>query len=149
MEPIPISNVIRLEEYLKVLDESHHRPHVELPLGILTRLLNGVGFDGPLAKGGSVQGFSHELLKDKPMLLNGQFTVHIIHGKKVDAVHYRDFKRYMRPYIDDVLYIIRSEDLTVSKKQPPDTANAGHEKDQENSTDQSPTRKEGDTNVNI
>jgi hypothetical protein len=114
MQPVPKAHVDRLVRYLENLKKLNPRPAHELGLNELANLLNKVGFTGPVNKPGTVRGFSHELLQSHPMLVDGQFTVHIT-GKKVVTISYRDFKRYVMPYVEQVLATLQQQGLIVEE----------------------------------
>jgi hypothetical protein len=119
MQPVPRASVTRLEKYLERLADSKPKPTAEVELNELANLMNKVGFSGPHNKPGSARAFTHELLKSKSHLVNGQFTVHIVHGSKLDKIRYRDFKEYVNPYIEEVLAelehlnLVQEEDTNV------------------------------------
>lgn len=111
MNLIRRADVNRLQKYLDDLRRKNPKPSYEIELMALSNLLNKVGFDGPKNRPGPARGFSHELLKNNPMLVDGQFTVHVLHGRKVELISFRDFKRYMSPYIDQVMKELEEKDL--------------------------------------
>jgi len=103
MQPVSRKDVNRLIKFLDDLVHSSPKQSLELELSKVANLLNRIGFQGPTSKSGPVRGFSHDLLKDDPMLSDGQITVHILHGRKVELITYRDFKRYVLPHVEEVL----------------------------------------------
>lgn len=111
MQPIPRASVDRMSRYLDKLRKSKPKPAAELELNELANLMNKVGFSGPHNKPGVARGFSHELLEMNPHLLDGQFSVHIIHGTKIAKIRYRDFKEYVLPHIEEVLTLLEQERL--------------------------------------
>jgi hypothetical protein len=103
MQPVARKDVNRLVRYLDDLVRSSPKQSLELELSKVAKLLDAIGFEGPTNKSGVVRGFSHILLKPNPMLTDGQITVHILHGRRIEVITYRDFKRYLFPFIEEVL----------------------------------------------
>jgi len=116
MEKTSSDSIKRLRKYIIELESSKPKPSKEIDLGELAKLMNNVGFIGPINKPGTVRGFSHELLKSVPLLLNGSFTVHIV-VKKRPTIRYHDFKKYVLPYIEIVLSQIEDQDLIQEEQQ--------------------------------
>lgn len=110
MEKIQKSHLDRLKRYLDEKDSANYKIHHELDLNELSKLMNKIGFEGPINKSGNVRGFQHELLKADPMLVGGHFTIHIANKKRV-TVRVRDFREYMLPHIQKV--INRIEELKL------------------------------------
>jgi hypothetical protein len=111
MQHYPRATVDRLAKYLKQLERDRPKPAKEIELNELANLMNKIGFTGPRNKPGTARGFSHELLRTKSRLVDGQFTVHIMHGSKVPIVRYRDLKEYVLPYVEEVLALIEEQKL--------------------------------------
>jgi hypothetical protein len=111
MHTYPRTAIDRLAKYLKQLEIEKPKPATEIGLNELSNLMNKVGFSGPLNKPGTARGFSHELLKTNSRLIDGQFTVHIVHGSKVPVVRYRDVKQYVLPYVEEVMALIDEQKL--------------------------------------
>lgn len=111
MNRVDRTSVEKLKRYIQELQAAKLKPHDEVKLNELRAHLQRVGFSGPVNKSGSVRGFSHELLKSNPMLLAGKFTVHVIHGSKVEKIRYRDFKQYVLPHIESVLMELENQNL--------------------------------------
>ena len=111
MQHYPRTAVDRLAKYLVKLERARLKPAAEIELNELANFMSKVGFSGPHNKPGVARGFSHELLKQKSRLVDGQFTVHIVHGSKVEKIRYRDFKEYVLPYIEEVLTELERKNL--------------------------------------
>jgi len=111
MQPVPRASVVRLGKYVDKLQKSKPKPAAEIELNELANLMNKVGFSGPHNKRGVARAFSHELLQQKSRLVDGQFTVHIVHHSKVPVICYRDFKEYVLPYIEEVLIELERQNL--------------------------------------
>lgn len=111
MNRVDRTSVEKLMRYIQELQDAKLRPHDEIKLNELRAHLQRVGFSGPVSKSGSVRGFSHELLRSNPMLHGGQFTVHVVHGSKVEKIRIRDFKRYVLPHVQSVLNELENRKL--------------------------------------
>ncbi len=114
MQQVRRADVKRLTNYIDDFKKSPYRAAQEIKLNELSNLMNKVGFTGPANKSGTVKGFSHELLQSHPMLVDGQFTVHIA-GKKVVTIRYLDFKKYVLPYIEQVLAAFEEQGLITEE----------------------------------
>jgi hypothetical protein len=49
------------------------------------------------------------------MLTGGQITVHALHGKKNEVITYRDFKKYLQPFIEQVLKDLEDKGLITEE----------------------------------
>jgi hypothetical protein len=110
MRKIHQADVDRLSSYIHEITSSNPKRNMEIDLGGLAKLMSNVLFDGPINKRGSGRAFSHELLKDQPMLTDGTFSVHIF-NPKTNTIIYHDFKKYMLPHIEIVLALLETNNL--------------------------------------
>ena len=109
-------NVSRLKRYVDDLNNSNLKWKTPIELNKLSKLMQKVGFEGPLNKKGNVRGFKHELLKGD--LTNGQFTVHELSQKKrKPSISYYDFKNFVYPHVSHVLNIIEEQGL-IEQQEP-------------------------------
>jgi hypothetical protein len=115
MQQIGRKDVTRLTNFLEDLEARRPKQSYEIDLSSLGNLLNRIGFDGPHNKRGAARGFSHELLTADPMLTGGQITVHALHGKKNEVITYRDFKKYLQPFIEQVLKDLEDKGLITEE----------------------------------
>jgi hypothetical protein len=114
MQPINRSSVKKIKKYLEELKKNPPKPHHEIDLHQVGKLMNGIRFIGPTAKHGSSRGFAHELLARNPMLVEGRITIHVIHGS--ETVSYRDFKQRLLPFIQEVLDSLEDQNLIQEDK---------------------------------
>lgn len=109
MQPVQRRSVKRIEKFLEDLRAKRPKLHHTIDLSSTAKLMNAIGFAGPLSKKGSIRGFSHELLESDPMLHQGKTTIHVVHGE--ESVTFKDFKQYVLPYIEKVLIELENKKL--------------------------------------
>ena len=115
MEKIQYTDFKRLKDFIDDIESQNRKPIYEIPLNKIGRLMQNVGFVGPINQRGSVRAFNHELLEDVSFLTNGQFTIHVVHGR--ENIAYKDFKKFLLPYVEHVLDLIEANYLNKEDKE--------------------------------
>jgi hypothetical protein len=111
---IPIE---KLEKFIKDYSGSKTKLSAELDLWTLSKLMNGVGFIAPVNKKGSARGFSHALLETEPTLVEGRFTVHVLHNRRPEKITYHDFKIYMLPFLRQVITMLKEKETETRENE--------------------------------
>ncbi len=115
MDKIESRHLKKIEKYLDDLVKSKPKQSKELELNEIAKLMKKIGFSDPINKRGVARAFSHELLTD-PMLVDGSFTIHIIHGRNRELFRYQDFYQFVLPNIKKVIEIIKAKGLIIAEE---------------------------------